>query len=188
MFEAKLDTRELTALFTRLRDTLGGDMSSFFRPLGEHLVETTKRRFDSSTGPDGKRWAPNSPVTMLRYLAETKGNYTRKGQLSKKGAARAMGKKPLIGVTGMLAMQTRYRANRDSLEIGNPMKYAAVQQFGAKKGSLGTGRYKTRNGTFPIPWGDIPARPFIGLSGDDRLYIIDKAHEFLARLAEGRNR
>ncbi|WP_198321874.1 MULTISPECIES: hypothetical protein [Methylococcus] len=31
----------------------------------------------------------------------------------------------------------------------------------------------------PIPWGDIPARPFIGLSDDDKNYIVETIEEHI---------
>jgi len=45
--------------------------------------------------------------------------------------------------------------------IGTRKKYAAAHQHDAKKGQYG----KTRRGG-PIPWGDAPALPFIGVSDD----------------------
>ena len=43
------------------------------------------------------------------------------------------------------------------VQIGSPMKdYAAMMQFGGTKSE------------FPQLWGDVPARPFLGLSDDDR--------------------
>ena len=45
----------------------------------------------------------------------------------------------------------------NSLEVGSTVEYSAVQQFGAKKGSLGPN----------APWGNIPARPFLGISAAD---------------------
>ena len=53
-----------------------------------------------------------------------------------------------------------------SVEIGSNMPYSAVMQFGAKRGAFG----QSSNGS-PIPWGDIPARPFLGISSQDELNI-----------------
>ena len=47
-------------------------------------------------------------------------------------------------------------------------------QFGAEKGAFGA----TSRGT-PIPWGDIPARPFLGLSADDRDGVRDRILDFI---------
>ena len=52
--------------------------------------------------------------------------------------------------------------------VGSPLIYAGVHQFGAKKGAFGT----TSKGS-PIPWGDIAARPFLGVSNDDEREIVD---------------
>jgi len=51
-----------------------------------------------------------------------------------------------------------------------------VQQFGAKKGQFG----KTRRGA-PIPWGNIPARPFLGVSVSDRSDILAILAEHLRK-------
>jgi phage gpG-like protein len=48
------------------------------------------------------------------------------------------------------------------------MVYAAAQQFGMKKGYAG----RNSKGR-PIPWGDIPARPFLGISDYDKATILD---------------
>ncbi|MGB0955835.1 MAG: phage virion morphogenesis protein [Panacagrimonas sp.] len=55
-----------------------------------------------------------------------------------------------------------------------PNKLTTIQQFGARKGAFGT----TRRGA-PIPWGDIPARPFLGISDEDRTEIELLLFEFL---------
>ncbi len=54
------------------------------------------------------------------------------------------------------------------MEIGSPSIYAGTHQFGAAKGAFGS----TSKGA-PIPWGDIPARPFLGLSDADEADIRD---------------
>jgi phage gpG-like protein len=59
------------------------------------------------------------------------------------------------------------------------MEYAATQQYGARRGEFGTGSYKTRKGTFPMPWGDIPARPFLGFSDDDQAIILGIVRRYL---------
>lgn len=146
--------------------------------VGEVLAETTKQRFQTSTAPDGTRWEPNAPATYENLLARFKGSVTRRGKLSAKGAARAAGKKPLIGETGALATQIFYRQSGDMVEIGSPMIYAAVHQFGAAAGAFGS----TSRGA-PIPWGDIPARPFLGLSADDEQFIIEIFGEYFSAAA-----
>ena len=48
------------------------------------------------------------------------------------------------------------------------LKEAGTHQFGASKGAFGT----TSRGS-PIPWGDIPARPFFGLSSEDEWGVLE---------------
>ncbi|MBY0349775.1 phage virion morphogenesis protein [Tabrizicola sp.] len=71
-----------------------------------------------------------------------------------------------------------YEAGPDSLQWGSPMIYATTQQFGAAQGAFGR---TARNG--PIPWGTIPARPFLGLSPEDETNILDTLSEWLQRAA-----
>jgi len=48
----------------------------------------------------------------------------------------------------------------DSVAIGSPLEYAAMMQFGGTKSE------------FPNLWGDIPERPFLGISDDDKTDIL----------------
>lgn len=137
--------------------------------IGEYLAETTKQRFVTSTAPDGSRWAPNSRTTLERYVGARGGYSNKTGKITQKGQAAAMGKKPLVGATRLLGDQIIYQANDTVLEIGSNRIQAAVQQFGAAKGSLGGG----------APWGDIPARPFLGVSAQDRAAILEMVGDYL---------
>ena len=85
-------------------------------------------------------------------------------------------KKPLIGETRRLSTEISYQIAADGVEVGSSMQYAAVQHFGAKKGEFG----RTRRGA-PIPWGDIPPRPFLGISEVDRAAILDIIADHLQR-------
>lgn len=115
--------------------------------IGEALLDRTKQRFVTSTAPDGTPWAPNAPATLAAYLNAYGGMRKKDGSLSKRGAARAAAKKPLIGETGNLSRQFYVRADRHSVVLGSSTPYAAIHQFG---GQAGRGRKAT-----------IPARPFM---------------------------
>ncbi|GHT94093.1 virion morphogenesis protein [Betaproteobacteria bacterium] len=133
--------------------------------IGHDLTESTKRRFSTSTAPDGTPWAPNSNAAMASYLGTAKSNYKKDGTLSKRGEKRQAGKRPLVAL-GTLARSITWQLVPEGVEIGSPMIYAGTHQFGAKQGQYGRDR---RN--HPLPWGDIPARPFLGLSADDESTI-----------------
>jgi len=124
-------------------------------------------RFKTATAPDGSPWAPLSETTELKRLRKTAGG---KSLRTKRGHTRAnvmraitsgASSKPLLD-TGTLRNSIQVlEIGRDSATVGTREKYAATHQHGAKKGQYG----KTRRGG-PIPWGDVPARPFIGVSDD----------------------
>lgn len=137
--------------------------------IGEFMVDSTKQRFATSTAPDGTPWAKNSPTTLMLYLSEFKGSFSKKGGLTKKGMARAGSKRPLIGKSRMLSSQIFYKLGEGSLAWGSTMIYAAPQQFGAEKHEF--------KGV--APWGDVPARVFLGVSDKDRANILDTIYEYL---------
>jgi phage gpG-like protein len=112
------------------------------------------------------RWFGPSTALAKRYLN------ARGGIKGKAGGS----KKPLIGETGRLSSEIHYRATDTQLQVGSPLIYAAVQQFGAEKGAFGKSKHN-----HPIPWGDIPARPFLGLSYNDREAIIATLKEHVTR-------
>ncbi len=157
------DDAAVTAALARMRQKTD-NLAPLLKGIGEDLVESTKQRFNTATDPDGAPWAANSPVTILRYLGLTQGNTRKDGALSKRGEAVQGSKKPLTGESRALKSQIFYRLKGNVLEVGSTVEYSAVQQFGAKKGSLGS----------QAPWGDIPARPFLGISAED-CRVIDRS-------------
>jgi len=55
----------------------------------------------------------------------------------------------------------------DTVMIYSPRKYAAMMQFGGTQAE------------FPHLWGDIPARPFLGISPNDESEILSILHDYL---------
>jgi phage gpG-like protein len=158
----------------------GQDLRPVLELIGARMAERTKQRFDTATGPDGQPWAPNAQSTLEQFLGNFKNSRNKDGALSKKGRARAAGKKPLTGETSALRTTINYQvAGGNTVNIGSPMVYARVQQEGAKRGQFGNQPFKAKRGTFPIPWGDIPARPFLGFSDDDQDEIIGIVRGYL---------
>ena len=146
------------------------DLRPALREIGEDIAESTKRRFASATAPDGTPWEANSQVTTDRYLGLFSSSYKKDGTLSKAGAARGGSKKPLTGETKALQRSINYQVNgTSSVSIGSPMVYAAMQQFGGTKAQ------------FPHLWGDIPARPFLGLSDSDKTNILEIVGSYLVK-------
>jgi phage virion morphogenesis protein len=72
----------------------------------------------------------------------------------------------LVGESKTLRRDFSYRARGDSLVMGTNVRYARTHQEGAARGA-----FRSSSSGMPLPWGDIPARPFMGFSDDDRANI-----------------
>ncbi len=166
MIEVELKDEEVTRLLDRLARHLS-DMSQVMNDIGLQLMDETERRFEEGVAPDGTPWAPKSAATIAAY--------ERRGQ--------RVDFRPLFGpnVDGIpLRSSFFHQYGPDWVEVGTNKIYSAVMQFGASKGAFGV---DARGGS--IPWGDIPARPFLGISERDRDNIAETVDEWLARVAEG---
>jgi phage virion morphogenesis protein len=112
-------------------------------------------------GTERGPWAPLSPTTLMRRRKQGRGA------------------KILID-TGLLRASILPVYTDDYAAVGTNLKYARTHQFGARRGEYGrnvisTVQRRTRHGTIQytrripnIPWGNIPARPFMVL--DSRTY------------------
>ncbi|WP_066667353.1 MULTISPECIES: phage virion morphogenesis protein [unclassified Sphingomonas] len=134
-----------------------GDLTPLMQRIGVHLETTTIERFDLERAPDGARWLPS-----LR--------------------AKQTGGKTLTD-TARLKQSIRFIASADRVEIGSNVRYARVHQEGATIRAKG-GRLR-----FRLPGGlgfrspeqvVIPARPFLGLSAENREEIPALADDFVA--------
>jgi len=132
--------------------------ASLFHAIAEGITERTKHRFDTSKGPDGAAWKPNSDATLdmlSARLAGSKSNRKKDGSLNAKGSRALANKKPLID-SGFLRQQIVPSSTATSLSVTATALYAAIHQFGGK---AGRGLTVT-----------IPARPFLPVRQDGSLY------------------
>ncbi|MBW4708629.1 phage virion morphogenesis protein [Roseobacter sp. YSTF-M11] len=165
MVDVKFNDAEVEAALSELSARLS-DMTPVFEVLGDLLEDSTEKRFDEGVSPEGIPWAPKSQATI--------DNYIRQGL--------SVDPRPLHGPnldTLPLRRSFFHDAGRDQLVIGTNKIQAAVMHFGAAKGAFGT----TSRGS-PIPWGRIPARPFVGISSSDRAAIVATVEEWLEEAAE----
>ncbi|AWI83059.1 phage virion morphogenesis protein [Alloyangia pacifica] len=169
MIRVDLTTNEISAALKRVSDALS-DLSPLMQDIGEYMVKSTKDNFADAESPDGKKWAPRKQSTMDAYAR-------RKD---------TPGPTPLIGPTKSLSGTISYEASGDSVEWGSKMIYAAVQQFGAEAGEFGARMGVNKKGQrffMPIPWGNIPARPFLGIGREQELEVMELVAEHLANAA-----
>ena len=158
-----------------------GNFTPAMKIIGQIVRTSIVRNFEKGGRP--AKWKPLSPATL----------------------ARRKGRKILMdrGMGGGLAGSIHDRADKDSVTVGTNKIYAATHHFGAKKGSFGTveasikahmrkitrifGRpVKPRKVTVrahtrktKLPWGDIPARPFVMVQPEDWNEIRESLSDFI---------
>ena len=157
MITIKIKDDEITAALTRLSVHLA-DLRPVMDDIGEYLVKSTKDRFGKGVSPDGVPWAPKSPVTLAAYGARK---------------SNRIDTRPLFGPSNQLNNQIFHEATSNSVEVGSDRVYAAMMQFGGTKAQ------------FPNLWGNIPARPFLGISPKDETNIVAILSEWAERAAAG---
>ncbi|MCY4584728.1 MAG: phage virion morphogenesis protein [Bryobacterales bacterium] len=143
------DDREVVAALNRLARS-GQDLTPAMREIADTLEDAAEEAFEREQSPDGKPWADLSEHTKARCTKKKK--WPRQ----------------ILQVQGRLAGSITSRYDSQSAEAGSNLAYAATHQFGAVEGEIGS----TRHGR-PIPWGDIPARAFLGRSEDVDAQILD---------------
>lgn len=131
------------------------DTSPLMRNIGAALESSTLQRFEDERGPDGKRWKPS-------HRARTQGGQT-------------------LTDSARLKTSITHRATRDQVEVGTNVIYAGIHQLGgtirAKGGRL---KFNIPGLGFRSPMEVVmPARPFLGVDGDDRLTITELTDAFL---------
>lgn len=151
---------EIEQLLGRLLGRFG-DLTPLMDRLGLAMETQTDERFDQERAPDGARWMPS-----LR--------------------AKVQGGKTLTD-SARLRQSITHRASRDRVEVGTNVKYAGVHQGGATIVPKGDGKLK-----FRLPGGlgfrtaskvVIPARPFLGVSTENEIELVEIAEDWVAEVA-----
>jgi len=142
----EIDDAEVLAALAKVKERIVNPRP-LLTEIGEDMEASTKKRFDTTTAPDGSAWLLNSVLSTLLYKE---------------------GDTPLTGETGLLHSTINYDViAATAVEIGSPMEYAAMQQFGGTKAE------------FPHLWGDVPAREYLGMSEEDKADILDLTVHYL---------
>ncbi len=167
------------------------DLTPALRGIGEILVESTKKRFDTSTGPDGQQWERLAAATVLGRLEQITGAFAAYSNVKtgKQGLTRVGNKKGAYLKDGSLSTRSRRALEAvtplvDTGELRDGIRY---QVTGGKTLEVGTNRFagEWTGGAavhqFGNKKGTIPARPFLGISDADRGEVLAILDRFLAQ-------
>lgn len=137
----------------------GRDLSPLMSDIAGVIEDAIERAFQTQSDPEtGEPWAP---------LAES----------TKSARRRRGGSEPfaILQDSSSLVQSIGSESSATEAAAGVAEIYGTTHQFGAEKGEFGA----TRHGV-SIPWGDIPARPFLGLSDEDETEILDLVSTYLS--------
>lgn len=151
-----------------------GNLRPAMNIIGQVVRTSVVENFMQSGRPT--HWAPLSPMT----LARRKGTTILRRQ----------------GFAGGLLGSIHVEAGDDEVRIGTDKVYGAIHHYGAKKGQFGTVLAKIKahirklksgkevqvrehSRSMSIPWGDIPARPFMLVQPEDWDQIRKDLAEFI---------
>lgn len=177
--EVKVEDQGVLAAFNRLL-AAGQNLAPVLKDIGEALVRSTQARFDTGTDPEGRPWKPLARGTFEGVAAGSKKNLTKKGKLSARGIKAVTSKRPLVGETGDLRDRIAWQVEGNDLIVGTPVRYGFVHQLGGKKTYTILPKNKAAlawpGGAHPVKevvHPPLPARPFLGISADDRISILE---------------
>lgn len=90
---------------------LAGNLEEVFGDVGEHLLTSTRERFDLQVDPEGHRWLPLSEAWLDRKRREDKNP------------------EKILVYEGDMRRYLRYQIEDDELAFGSDRVYAAAHQF-----------------------------------------------------------
>lgn len=130
------------------------NLQPFWQLVGMYVQnQTIKERFDKEQAPDGTKWKPLSPIRVKQRMKRHK-----------------TGNMKILQDVGNLRDSVQYEAGQNYVRIGSNLKYARIHQFG------GTIHFKKRKGSVAIP-----ARPYLGVTPNERQYINNLFRAYLKR-------
>ena len=143
------DDRKVIEALSRLQNA-GRNLGPAMRDIAAALETGVEDAFQDERSPGGGPWAELSEHTRRRRA--------KRGKWPGK----------VLQVNAHLAGSITSDHDSTSAVAGSNLVYAPTHQFGAEEGEFGS----TAGGR-PIPFGDIPARPFLGVSEETKVEILD---------------
>ncbi|MEA2755415.1 MAG: hypothetical protein QOJ54_1704 [Aliidongia sp.] len=159
----KIDDADVRSALDRM--AAGKLLQAALKVIGQHILKSTRKRFDDEVDPTGKAWTPLNKA----YAGGEKQQGTDELTPVKTGKKILQG----AGLAGGLLGSITAQVDGSTLRIGTNKVYGAIHQFGGTivprtfpalvfkiNGKLSFARQVT-----------IPARPFLGISEADRQEI-----------------
>ncbi len=160
--DIQVSDRQVLDALDRLREA-GTDMTPAMQDIAAALESAAQGAFQNQSSPDGRKW----PDLTERTKAKRRKRRKWPGQI--------------LHISGRLSLSLASDFGAHYAVAGTNVIYATTHQFGATRGQYGA----TRGGR-PIPFGDIPARPFLGFSDDLQDEVLDALADHLTRAVSGR--
>lgn len=164
MYDIRLEG-DTQALLRKLRGISELDRRAISADLAEVVGSSTIERFRHSKAPDGQRWEPSQ-----RALLE--------------------GGKTLVK-TAQLRNSIHAKADASGFAVGTNVKYAATHQFGEPGRTIRARTKKALRFQAGGRWVSkkqvrvtIPARPFLGLSEEDKREIRETVEDFFEEIGK----
>jgi phage virion morphogenesis protein len=159
-FQIEINDDALQAAFAELKRR-GTNTRPLMAEIGAELLRTTRENFDGQHDPDGAAWTPLSAA----YLRYKKGERKDKTKRDKNQRPRPATLKVLQWSRDLRDSITMQVGDND-LIVGTNVIYARVHQLGGG----------SRN---------MPARPFLGVSDDNKNFITEAARDFIEGALSG---
>jgi len=149
----KVDDGAILAALRRVEQQDGGLVVASLKVIGQAMLKSTRKRFDDQVDPAGHAWKALNPT----YAAGKRGTKI----LQESGMAG--------GLLGSITAQV----SGTTLQIGTNKVYGAIHQFGGtiEPRSYPALVFKLDGRLYFARTVTIPARPFLGISNEDRQMI-----------------
>ena len=153
------DDEQLLRAARGFRDALERlETSELMHAVGGEVLAATMERFRKGVSPEGDRW----PVTIRQKTGDSR--------------------PPLLGTAGKLSQSYTYRIGPRHVEVGSNLKYSAIHHFGGVIRAKNAGALRFRIGeSFVMKKAvTMPARPALGLNGEDEDHIMETTEDWIA--------
>jgi phage gpG-like protein len=159
-FDIRVDGgRRIEDALRQLSETMNPQMKrQLLDRIGKIYLDYTVENYEKHRSPQRKRWTKNKDST-----------------LKKRRSIGSYGDGDVGFMTGDLYFSLKSEVRGDSVFVGTDIIYGRTFHFLIKKGAFGI---NSRGQS--IPWGDIPARPFLGRNERADKKVLDMMNDFFS--------